>query len=570
MPHPILRAACWLPFLWLGWYIWGLDPQIPLFDQWTLGLFYHDVLMGEAGWRELLAPHNSSHPILFPRLVLTPIALVTQLDFKAELWLCMGLVIAMLAIVAKMLDRAGIGDTPAALVARILCAVLLCSPVLYWAWSWSVGFFHFAINLSVVGAAFILIPNIGSAPRLRNVVLAMMCCAIASTTRAEGLASWLIFAPSLFAYTKAHPERVRWRMLWFSGFLFCALLFVYSFAFLGEASSMPLPGASSMLDNLFLSGLVALGLIGRPLGVGLQSLAPTGVPDPRLFMPLGAVLVAVFAGLSWSHFKAKASAIRNVALAWVGVGAFGLCFAGVASLVRVSLLDSDMFGDLWPSMYSATTLLLLVAMLQLGALRWPLGPGTTISTFERRSTLGAALAIGSLLLAGYGALGGVALSARERSVGSGDCWELIPHLAKKNLCFLGLPPPDTVEKFERAGFRHVRSDVIKIGGPGDSTLGRLEASATGHEGLLNREFQGWVRSPREGGRPSIFIEIDGKLAGRAIARDQGDGRWNFVGRMHWSGQEAGRARAFSYDRARGRLLPLLGEVRLSPSTRRPG
>jgi hypothetical protein len=40
--------------------------------------------------------------------------------------------------------------------------------------------------------------------------------------------------------------------------------------------------------------------------------------------------------------------------------------------------------------------------------------------------------------------------------------------------------------------------------------------------------------------------------------------------MHWSGQEAGRARAFSYDRARGRLLPLLGEVRLSPSTRGPG
>jgi len=564
MPHPILRAACWLPLFWVAWYIWGLDPRLPIFDQWELGLFYHDVWAGEADWRGFLRPHNHSHPILFARLVLTPLALITHLDFKAETWLCLGMVVGLLVIMAKMLDRAEIGDRPAALIARFLSAFLLCSPILYLAWSWSVSFFHFAIDLSVVAAAYSLIPKPGTPPSTRNILIAMLCCAIASTTRAEGLATWIIFAPSFFAYTKTCLQRTRWRLLWLSGFLLCALLFVYSFTFLGEAKSMPMPSAVSMLDNLLLSSLIALGMIGRPLGIGLESLAPAGIPDPRLFMPLGALLVAAFAWLSWSHFKAASGAIRNVALAWVGVGSFALCFAGATSLIRGSILDSDLFGNLWPSMYSTTSLLLLIATLQLGALRWSLGAETIISTSERRSTLCATLAVALLLVVGYGSAAGPALSAREHSVDSGDCWDLIPHLAKKNACFLGLPPSTTVEKFERAGFRRVRNDVIKIDHPGNPSLGQLAPTATEREGILNREFNGWVRSPGPGLRPSIFIEIDGELVGRAIPRKQEDDLWHFVGPMHWSGQGTGQARAFSYDRAGGRLLPLSGEVSLAP------
>ncbi|MDG2333862.1 MAG: hypothetical protein P8Q97_06510 [Myxococcota bacterium] len=567
MPHPILRAACWLPLFWVAWYIWGLDPSLPVFDQWDLALFYHDVWAGEAGWRSFLTPHNNSHPILFARLLLTPLALITDLDFKAEIWLCLGLVVALLVIMAKMLDRAEIGDRPAALIARFLSAFLLCSPVLYLAWSWSVGFFHFAIDLSVVAAACALIPKPGCPPRARNVLIAMLCCAIASTTRAEGLASWVIFAPSLFAYTKPSPQRIPWRLLWLSGFLLCTLLFVYSFAFLGKASSMPMPSADSMLDNFLLSNLIALGMLGRPLGIGLESLGPAGIPDPRLFMPFGVLLLTAFAWLSWSHFKAGFGAIRNVALAWVGVGSFALCFAGATSLVRGSILDSNLFGGLWPSMYSATSLLLLVATLQLAALRWPLTPNTSIGTFERRTMLGGALAVALLLIAGYGSATGPALSARERSLDSGDCWDLIPHLAEKNVCFLGLPPKSMLEKFERVGFRRVRNDVVKIDQAGDPSLGRLAPTATEHEGVLNREFNGWIRTPEPGQRPSIFIDIDGELVGQALPRQEGNDLWHFVGRMHWSGHGSSRARAYSYDRAEGLLRPLSGEVSLAPGPR---
>ena len=60
MHGKILGVLCWTPFIWITWYISGLDPQIPLFDQWTLVEFYHAVLVGEAQWADFLAPHNLS------------------------------------------------------------------------------------------------------------------------------------------------------------------------------------------------------------------------------------------------------------------------------------------------------------------------------------------------------------------------------------------------------------------------------------------------------------------------------------------------------------------------------
>ena len=562
MSPKFLRAACWLPFCWLAWYIGGLDPQLPLFDQWTFGQFYHAVAMGEAGWQDFLAPHNNSHPIVFARLVLTPIALATDLNFKAEIWLCLLVVMAMFFIMGRMLDRAGIGDTPAALTARFMSAVLLCSPVIYWPWVWSNGFFHFSINLAIVAAAWLLIPDNERPSRGRNVVLAMACCAVASTTRAEGLASWGILAPAAFVYTKALPHRARWRTAWLSGALLCGLFFVYSFGFLREASSLPLPGASSMAGDLWLSSLVALGLIGRPLGAGLQHLAPAGIPDPRVFMPLGAALVFAFGWLSGSHFKAKAGAIRNVALAWIGVGVYGLSFAGAATLARVSLLESNLFGDFWPMMYSATTVMVFVAVTQLGALRWSAARRGAMSALERRSLIGASLAAAALLLAGYGALGPSALAKRAQSVDSGDCWELIPHLAQSNLCFVNLPSTDIVDRFAEAGFRHVRTDVVKLEHTSGESAGRLEPLASPQEGVLNHRVEGRVQQPPEGGRPSVFIEVDGKLFGQAVVERETAEQWRFVGQIHWSGPDPARVRAFLYQREAGRLLPLPGEMTL--------
>ena len=560
MSLKILRASCWVPFFWLAWYISGLDPQNPLFDQWALVEFYRDVKMGDAGWRDLLEPHNNVHQIGFARLVLTAVALTSGLDFKAEIWLSMIIVIATVFVMGKMMDRAGVGDEPAVHIARLFCSVLLCSPVIYWPWVWSVGFFHFLVNLAIIGAASLLARGTQGEPMSRNILLAMVCCTVASTTRAEGLASWLILSPQLFSYTQTLPRRITWRLAWFSGALLSGLLFAYSVAYLSQSQALPAPKIGSTLEDLMLSGLNALGLIGRPLGAGLQPLASPDIPDPLLFMPIGALLTVAFLWLAWLQSRAQPSAIRDVAVAFIGVGIFGFCFSGATMLARVSI---GAFAPFRPMMYSVTSLLVFMSVVHLGALRWSTHRARA-SNFERRALIGSAIAIPLLLSAGYVVVGGDALERRTRSVGSGDCWELIPHLAERNLCFFGLPDTRQVEMFERSGFRHTRKDVIKLEPTADPTWGAIEPQVSQHAGVFNRGVRGWVEPVAEGERPSVFIDIDGGLVGRALVEPEENGRWRFSGKLHWPEDRSGEARAFLYDRSGGRLLPLSGKAILPP------
>ena len=448
MHGKILGVLCWTPFIWITWYISGLDPQIPLFDQWTLAEFYHAVLVGEAQWADFLAPHNNIHPIVFPRILLTSVALATSLDFKTEIWLSLLLVMATVYFIAKMMDRAGAGNESAVLLARFLCAALLCSPVIYWPWVWSVGFFHFLINLAVVGAAAFLVRGEQGEARARNVLAAMAFCMVASTTRAEGLATWLVFAPLLFSYTRALPHRRKWHLAWFSGALLAGLFFTYSVAAIGPGQPMTATKLGSLAGSLWLSAANILGLIGRPLGAGLQPWVPASWPDPAAFMPVGALMTTAFLGLSWLQLRAPDSPRRDVGLALACVGAFGLVFAGATAFAREGL---GAFAPFRPMMYSVTSILVFVAVVNLGALYWGARPGERNSS-GRPMLAGGAIVTVMLLLAGYFGAAGEALRKRRETLGSGDCWAVVSHLAERNTCFLGIPEPEVLEMFEQLGF----------------------------------------------------------------------------------------------------------------------
>jgi hypothetical protein len=182
----------------------GLEPSVPFLDQGPLFDLQHGVATGQAGWRDFASPHDGIHVIVASRVFLSALALATDWNMAAEIWTSLALV-RVTFFATTRIAAAGGGPRPAPIdLANLLTALLLCSPVAYWSWVWTCGFFQFLMNACRVFGALALVP---STPRRegRQIAVAALLCLLATFTRAEGIGLWFVLAPALLQLTKGLP-----------------------------------------------------------------------------------------------------------------------------------------------------------------------------------------------------------------------------------------------------------------------------------------------------------------------------------------------------------------------------
>jgi hypothetical protein len=565
MPRPALRILIASPLVLLGVYVAGVTPQVPLLDDWAFTEFARLVASGEAGWRDWLAPHNGSHVVVLPRIVMTSVAFASGGSGRAQLLVSFAVIVWTAWTIVRIGDRSPAAGRPALWWAQGATLLLLCSPASYRAFIWPVAFCHFTVNACVVTAAWQLSrPPVEGATRA--VLVAGAACLAASLTRAEGLAAWVVMLPSLWLATRDRRLRARFVLGWLGAFGLCCAIVYLSLVQLAPETSKPL--SDDLLAEPVLIIGNALGIIGMPFGVALDSLLGDALPSPRRYFWLGIPLVAGYVYWGIRGLLSGDEGVRRATLAWLSIGAFGGLFAGATAAARIGVLERAFLGDIWPSNYTVTAALVGVAALQLAALNGARVTGADPALESKPDWprwAVAALTV-ALLLGAFATRGPAALHQRARSRWSGQCWELFEHLAPINSCFVRQPKREEVAAYETLGFRTIRSDieVVPDARPG---RGGVEAVAGPGPEPNQVEIEGWVRVAREGPRPVVWVEIDrfpGLFApARVDAPAEGDrARWSVAVPM-LDGEPG--VKAWLYRRDAGRLVRLAGSVRIPAS-----
>lgn len=572
MPSRVIRLLPALPVIGLAIYVAGATPQVPLLDDWTFAEFARQVHAGEAGWREWIAPHNGSHVVLVPRALLTAIAFATGGSGRVVLLASVLLIAWTTFAIVRMGEQSAAADRAGLLRwAQLATALLLCSPASYRAFIWPVAFCHFLVNAAVVTAAWRL-ARARNGEAMRAALPAMAACAVASLTRADGLASWFVLWPSLWLLTCAAAERRRVLFAWGAAASTCIALVMGSLIGLAPDEAAPLP------RDLFAQPVEivgnALGIIGMPFGVFADDWLGDALPSPRRYFWFGVPVVAAWFGFGVRGLLSADAAVRRSTWAWVAIGGFGGLFAAVTALARVGVLEKDFLGDIWPSNYTVEAALVGVAALQLTALNLPargVRSPQRVAAFDARR-FARLVAAALVLVALLGALvtrGPDALHQRARTRWSGLCWELFAHLAPINTCFVQQPTRAKVRAFEQTGFRVIRDDVQALPAPRPHAGAAERVVAVERTGAT-RAVEGWARAEEDAARPIVFIELvafPGLFAPADVSAPEG-------GRARWSAplpplEHAVAARAWVYQREKGRLVRLAGDVAVPPD-RGPG
>ncbi|NYZ11386.1 hypothetical protein HL658_02395 [Azospirillum sp. RWY-5-1] len=189
---------------------YGLN--FPYADEWELVPYLAAMRDGSLTLDLLQAQHNE-HRMLFPRLVMLALAVVTGWDIRAELWTNHLLAFATVAVLLRMLwpNLVALPPRPHALVALLIAAaVFSLAQKGNWLWGWQVQWYLalFGIVLSVHALSRALDaagPGRG-VPRLGVAVAAVL---LAQYSLASGVLLWPLGAVMILL----HPRPGRWPVL---------------------------------------------------------------------------------------------------------------------------------------------------------------------------------------------------------------------------------------------------------------------------------------------------------------------------------------------------------------------
>ena len=522
MKHTALLISYVIPLALLVWFCACLSVNVPIHDQWRLVPLFEKVADGNVCFADVWALH-SNHRIVFPKIIFSALAFGTHWNIYCEITASILFAIATFLLILRL--SANDGRTPqdsSFHLTNILCGCLVFSLAQHENWLWGFQIAWFLVNACVVTAIVALRPDgnafasrlMGAAsgrdartPAVERsegiwndvrLVLAAMCCVIASFSSAQGLLSWPALVPSVIALG-GKTTRIRQRLaVW--AFLFALTVALYSIdyhpkrdASLALLWESPVVCATYFL-NLLGSPLVRSPVFSSVLGLGVLSLfvflllhftrrgAATGAPAPWLSLGFFAVLSAAFITLGRAHFGA------------------------------LHALDSPR--------YTTISTVLIVADLQL-ALMFVGGDRSGEKWAWRRHLprLAAVVLIGAIGAQSYLAIA-QAKAALVYRQGAQDGLNLIHYLEgsffddSPDSCLWGMTSKTRLvrsgaEVLNRIGFRHVVTDVTFVDDP-PADYGVFEVPPHAWESVRVKKsdrlrLAGWVTSPRQQELPHLVL-----------------------------------------------------------------
>ena len=574
---------CAAPGVAVAAFLWSLDLSVPMLDHWHQLDWYARLAAGDLHWTHLFEPHGGIHIPVSARVVLTPLAFATGWSLRAEALLNVIIVFLTLVVASRIAPP---GEAPLGRRCRsavdLSMAFLLFSPVIWWAWVWTIAFLHFVVNAAVVTTAWALAPASGALDR-RRFAIALFACSVASLTRFEGLWTWWIFVPCLLHALSgtSRQARVRGLAIWLgAGGLHVALSFWAWSALAADGGEAQALAAAFAPWGSFVIGLNQLG---APLAGFLQSVLPD-LPDTRRYAAAGAFVLFGYLALSIHCAVPRRAHLLPAALPWMTIGLFGVAFAMAIGIGRLPVLESGLLTPAYVSTYAVAPTLTTISVIQLGVLalgdrREALAPAPRPS---RRAFAWAGIGlVGACLLANYLAIVPGLLDLRRRWQGREVCFELAGYLAARNSCFVIAPVPirprelrrAAIERSERLvalGFRPLpRRDLVRVEAPSEGR-GVLQRAGLGESG----EFL-WVHGQLApggvAGERTILLTWDDQH--RFSARGVGDGPgrdFALAVPSHLLPRREVRVRAWVYEPEHARFVRMEGEVRVGnvPARRR--
>ena len=487
--------------------------NVPFWDDWELARPLIRLANGSVpGWTELASQHNE-HRMLFPRLVMLPLASVTRWNVHVNMVVSVALagmsLAVLMALARPILVQAGAAG-------RVWAALTLSAIVFSltqwenWLWGWQVQWF-LAVLGAILAVAFATWSLRSDRPwaHLAGAAGAAFVC---QYSIASGAAIWVCVV-FVLAF---HPRRRRALPVILAVAAAATALYLVGYTRPLHHPS-PLVALERPLAFLTYLGNYASGPLGRNTAFGLGAMAA--------FLALAIIAIRRF------------HTAPELVVPWIAMGAFAVANAVLTGIGRVGFGAEQGFM----SRYATVSLLLSVALVPLGmlALRaWPAGRWPT----ARTTTAVIAAGLMTLLVARADIKAWAGFAERSAlMVENRRCLMLIERATDECLKLV-YPNPLLlrlrIKQLQAIGWSGFPEDparprgTIRLKDPEGLFLWRLRAedSTVGwiHSATLDRgtlTVTGWARHPHgnlEGTR-KILVAADGVVLGEAeIAGERPD------------------------------------------------
>ena len=215
-----------IPLALLMGFVANFSVNFPVHDQWRLVSLFEKVAVGNGTFGDFWALH-SNHRIVFPKLIITILAFISNWNINYEI--CLSICFSTITFAAMYkLSSSQVKNRENSLfhLANILTCLLVFSLVQHENWLWGFQLAWFLVNLCVTTAIIILNFENKLLPNIR-LLIAGICCGIASFSLAQGLLSWLAVIPSVVAVGGSIAQVRKRLVLWMLLFIgTCTLYFI--------------------------------------------------------------------------------------------------------------------------------------------------------------------------------------------------------------------------------------------------------------------------------------------------------------------------------------------------------
>ena len=340
----ILLAFYLLPLVIVIGFITQFGVNIPIYDQWVLPKLLEKVATNQLDFSDLFELHNN-HRILFPRLIFIGLAFLSDWNIKLEMFFSLGL--AVFTFIALYI-LASLTSSPRYRnlfhLANLLTGYLIFSLNQEWLWGFQLPIF--LINFCLILACLILYLNILNSKT--KLILAAICCVVASFSSAQGLITWLAVVPLILSQNKTQISKPKQLLIWLTGFIMSAA--IYAIGYQQEPRIINLSFSEYLLTAIhFFLNLLAAPLVQLPIVSSL----------------IGIILLSIFIGISIYYLK---TAYLNFPepltqlTPWLSIGLFSLLTSLLMTWGRVE------WGWNYPltaTRYTTHTILLIISLIQL-------------------------------------------------------------------------------------------------------------------------------------------------------------------------------------------------------------
>ncbi|NHC34288.1 hypothetical protein [Scytonema millei] len=455
----------------------------PFWDQWSLVNLFEKIIKGKVSFVDFFAQHNE-HRILFPKIIYTILAFVSNWDIRYESYFSVFLVVITFLIFYKISTLNAKNNLNVSKhLTNILTCVLLFSIVQYENWLWGFQLAWFLVNTCLATAVLIISLSNNYPKRL---YLAAIPCFIASFSLAHGLLTWLAVIPSIVSIKgNARQKKIR-ITIWL--LLFLLNLVAY---FINYHKPNHHPTTLFFVKNPLATLHYFFTLLGTPLIY--KAILPTLV---------GIIFFGVFLLLTF-HFVKKTNFMLNIDLevaSWISIGLFAILFALVTTLGRAGYG----VGHAMSVKYITSSILLIISTIHLSQI------------FLSNNSFIIGIVLGLFLMNSINQLPQISSLHLQRQAGE-TCLALIKFIeGTEHKCFEGLLPlsfnsqlKNYAETLEEIGLREFPKDISFMTKPIKS-YGSLDYPSTTKNSITNSRngrinLSGWCTLPNSQELPKIVL-----------------------------------------------------------------